>query len=61
VGEPPGLDRKFRALSRSTQAAPKTWADAYVAAFADAAPMTLVTLDHAFRGKVASLVVLEGE
>ncbi len=59
VGEPPGLDRRFRALSQSKQAAPKMWADAYLAAFANAAPLTLVTLDRAFRGKVASLVLLE--
>jgi uncharacterized protein len=61
ASEPSGLDRRFRALSRSTHAAPKAWADAYLAAFAEAAPMTLVTFDRAFRGKVASLVLLEGE
>ena len=61
AAEPYALDRRFRALSRSKHAAPKAWAEAYLAAFADAAPMTLVTLDRAFRGKVASLLVLEGE
>ena len=59
VEEPTGLDRKFRALSRSRQAAPKAWADAYLAAFADASRMTLVTLDRAFRGKARSLILLQ--
>ena len=58
VDEPSGLDRRFRALSRSRQAAPKAWADAYLAAFADVSQMTLVTLDRAFRGKTASLILL---
>ena len=59
VDEPTGLDRKFRALSRSRQASPKAWADAYLAAFADASSMTLVTLDRAFRGKAGSLILLQ--
>ncbi len=59
VDEPVGLDRRFRALSRSRQAAPKAWADAYLAAFADASELTLVTFDRAFRGKVKPLILLE--
>jgi predicted nucleic acid-binding protein len=57
--EPPGLERRFRALSRSKQAAPKAWADAYLAAFASASQVTLVTFDRAFRGQAPSLVLEE--
>ena len=38
---------------------PKAWADAYLAAFADAAQFTLVTFDRGFRGKVGSVMLLE--
>jgi toxin-antitoxin system PIN domain toxin len=57
--EPAGLDRRFRGLTRSRQAAPKTWADAYLAAFAEASQVTLVTFDRAFRGKTKPLILLE--
>ena len=57
--EPPGLDRRLRARTRLKQAAPKTWADAYLAAFAESAQLTLVTFDRAFRGKIKPLVLLE--
>lgn len=58
VEEPQGLERRFRALSRLRRAAPKAWADAYLAAFAETSQMTLVTFDRAFRGKVRSLILL---
>ena len=60
VDEPPTLERRFRALTRSRQAAPKAWADAYLAAFADAAQLSLVTFDRGFRGRVGALILLEG-
>jgi len=56
--EPPGIERYFRARSRSRQASPKAWADAYLAAFAEASQVTLVTFDTAFRGKVKPLILL---
>ena len=59
VEEPPTLERRFRALTRSRHAAPKAWADAYLAAFADAAQFTLVTFDRGVRGKAGSLMLLE--
>jgi uncharacterized protein len=59
IEEPPGLERRFRALTRLRQAAPRTWADAYLAAFADASQVTLVTFDRAFRGKAKPLILLE--
>jgi hypothetical protein len=59
IDEPRGLERCFRSLTRMKRAAPKVWADAYLAAFADTSQVTLVTLDRAFRGKTQSLIVLE--
>ena len=59
IEEPHALDRRFRALTRSRHASPKAWADAYLAAFADTAQLTLVTFDRGFRGKVGSLLLLE--
>ena len=61
VEEPPNLDRRLRALTRRRQSTPKVWADAYLAAFAETAQMTLVTFDQAFRGKVKPLILLERE
>ena len=57
--EPPALESRFRSLTRSRHASPKTWADAYLAAFAEASQITLVTFDRAFRGKARPLMLLE--
>ena len=57
--EPPGLDRRFRALTRLKTASPKVWADAYLTAFADTSQLTLVTFDRAFQGKAKPLILLE--
>lgn len=46
--EPPGLDRVWRRWTDRPDAAPKLWMDAYLAAYAQCAGMTLVTTDHAF-------------
>ena len=59
LDEPLALERRFRAIARGRHASPKTWADAYLAAFADTAQLTLVTFDRGFRGKVGSLELLE--
>jgi hypothetical protein len=56
--EPAGLETRFRARTRSKHAAPKVWADAYLAAFAEASQLTLVTFDRAFRGKVKPIELL---
>lgn len=53
-GEPPGLDPIWRELSGLPSASPKRWMDAYLAAFAIAAGMRLVTLDKDFQGFTAS-------
>ena len=57
--EPSGLERRFRALTRMTQAAPKAWADAYLSAFAETSQLTLVTFDLAFRGRAKPIILLE--
>jgi hypothetical protein len=59
LDEPPGIDRRFRALTRLKSASPKSWADAYLSAFAGSAQLTLVTFDRAFRGRTKPLIVLE--
>ena len=59
--EPFGLERRFRALTRSRQASPKAWGDAYIAAFAETSQLTLVTFDRAFRRTLKPLVLLEEE
>jgi toxin-antitoxin system PIN domain toxin len=59
VEEPHGLERRFRALARRRQAAPKVWADAYLTAFAETSQFTIVTFDRTFRGKAKPLILLE--
>lgn len=46
--ELPALDEQFRAFSSGSQAAPKLWVDAYLAAHAAANDAVLVTFDQAF-------------
>lgn len=48
--EPPKLEPVFRHIMSATSVAPKVWQDAYLAAFAIAGGMTLVTFDAGFRG-----------
>ena len=57
--EPPGIDRRLRALTRLKTASPKAWADAYLTAFAYTAQLSLVTFDRAFRGRAKPLILLE--
>lgn len=58
LDEPPETEAAFRALTQSGQAAPKDWADSYLAAFAVAAQLTLVTFDQALSSKARQLVLL---
>ena len=51
AGEPVGLEVNFRFNTKLPQTSPKTWADGYLAAFAEAAGLTLVTLDRALAGE----------
>jgi toxin-antitoxin system PIN domain toxin len=59
LDEPPEVEAAFRSLTQSRQAAPKDWADSYLAAFALAAQLTLVTFDQALSGKARQLVLLK--
>jgi predicted nucleic acid-binding protein len=45
--EPFTLEPEWRKLTNQSQPTPKVWTDAYLAAFARAASMQLVTLDRA--------------
>ena len=56
--EPVGLDAALRLRSTSGFVSPKAWADAYLAAFAEAAHWTLVTFDRALAGKVHGAMLL---
>src|SRR5262249_21175004 len=49
VPEPKNSESYWRALTDRRTASPKLWMDAYLAAFALAGKMRLVTTDHAFR------------
>jgi uncharacterized protein len=50
--EPPGVFTQWRTLAALDSASPKVWMDAYLAAFAIAAGLRLVTLDRDFRSFV---------
>ena len=56
--EPTGLEPRFRALTRRRNPATKDWADSYLAAFAVAGDLTLVTFDRAMRVKIQPLILL---
>jgi toxin-antitoxin system PIN domain toxin len=47
--EPPGLEAEWRKLTTLNVPAPRMWTDAYLAAFAIAGKMRLVTFDKGFR------------
>jgi hypothetical protein len=56
--EPLGLETGLRARTAAGSASPKTWADAYLSAFAEAAHLTLVTFDRALAGRVKGAMLL---
>jgi toxin-antitoxin system PIN domain toxin len=56
--EPAGLEAALRQRTSGESSSPKIWADAYLAAFATAAGITLVTYDRALAGKVEGAVLL---
>lgn len=58
VDEPVDLERRFRSLTRLRHPAPKDWADSYLAAFAEASDLTLVTFDTALKSKTPRTVLL---
>jgi uncharacterized protein len=56
--EPPAIESAFRARSHSAESAPKMWTDAYLAAFAETAGLTLVTFDKALATKTKGALLL---
>lgn len=56
--EPAGLESAFRSVCSGQQVSPKEWADAYLAAFAETASLTLVTFDRALAKKASGAVLL---
>ncbi len=58
IDEPAGLESILRPLSSGEQASPKEWADSYLAAFSEAANLTLVTFDRSLAGKAKEAVLL---
>lgn len=56
--EPLDLEMELRRLTEGSTSSPKTWMDAYLAAFAEAANLTLVTFDQALAAKAKNAVLL---
>lgn len=57
--EPAEIESRFRALTYSSHATPKDWADSYLFAFAETADLRLVTFDQALRQKSANILLLK--
>ena len=58
LGEPAGLDDRFRSGTRLHHPAPKDWADSYLAAFAETAQVTLVTFDRGMKTKTKPIILI---
>jgi hypothetical protein len=56
--EPAGIESAFRARTQAEAPAPKAWMDAFLAAFAEAGGLTLVTFDRALAGRVKGALLL---
>jgi toxin-antitoxin system PIN domain toxin len=56
--EPAGIYSAFRARTLADAPVPKTWMDAYLAAFAEAGGLTLATFDKALAGKAKGALLL---
>jgi toxin-antitoxin system PIN domain toxin len=59
VDEPPEIEQRFRSLTRRRQPATKDWADSFLAAFATAGQLTLVTFDRGLRAKAKYAILLQ--
>lgn len=58
LSEPPSLEPRLRRLTVGDRATPKLWADAYLAAFAAAAKVPLVTFDRALAERAPGSILL---
>jgi uncharacterized protein len=56
--DPSGLEKLLRAQTESESISPRVWMDSYLAAFAEAAGLTLVTFDRALAGKSKGALLL---
>lgn len=56
--EPADIDEAFKSLTSAETPSPKVWADAYLAAFAATADLTLVTFDKSLAAKSPRSVLL---
>jgi toxin-antitoxin system PIN domain toxin len=56
--EPVGVSEAFQKKTTADEPSPKSWADAYLAAFAEVGGMRLVTLDRALAGRSKGAVLL---
>lgn len=57
LGEPTALEQAWRAISARDDNSHKLWTDDYLAAFAQTAGLTLVTLDTGFARRYRSITV----
>jgi toxin-antitoxin system PIN domain toxin len=58
IDEPNGIDPIFRRQTDRDEVSTKHWADGYLAAFAIAAKIPIVTFDRALAGKLKGAVLL---
>jgi toxin-antitoxin system PIN domain toxin len=56
--DPDGLEEAFEARTSADSPLPKTWADAYLAAFAECGNCTLVTFDRALAARAQGSILL---
>ena len=56
--ESAGIEAALRKRTSLNSPSPKAWADAYLAAFAETAGLTLVTFDRALAGQVKGAILL---
>lgn len=56
--EPSQMEVRLRTLTAGTEASPKAWMDAYLAAFAESSRLSLVTFDRALAAKAEGSVLL---
>jgi uncharacterized protein len=59
IEEPPTVEALFRSFTQTRNVAPKDWTDSYLAAFASASDLQLVTFDRGFQGKIKHLTILQ--
>jgi toxin-antitoxin system PIN domain toxin len=57
ASEPPHLEHVWRVISAREDNSHRLWTDDYLAAFAQAADLTLVTLDRGFKRRYPSVTV----